>query len=232
MTTRRIRDILVAVASGPLLAGLLLLIPLGVLTGLNVALDPSLAIDEFAPEEELVVPFLLLAALISAANVRLAWMFSQGSEAGRRFKVMTMRYKDDQCRELHPHGHRGRQLALDFQEFLVQREEEPLTLGPAVTEDYGWKFSIERPGFSALWVLVAHVEQGGDDQRDDEFIVSVAFEPPLLPWLRLLYRPDFFLQAEIERQFMEFLRANDLSFDIDFEQWMDPEPGVNSGPMF
>ncbi len=232
MTTKQIKNVLAALASGPLLAGLLLLVPLGVLTGLNAALDPSLAIDEFAPEEELVIPFLLLATLISAANVRLASVMSHGSETGRLFGVVTVRYKNDPCGELHAHGHRGRQLALDFQEFLMRREDKPLTLGPPVAEDYGWKFPVERKDFSPLWVLVAHVGQGDVDKPADEFIVSVAFEPPLLPWRRFAYRPDFVLRDKVESQFMEFLRANDLSVDINFEQWMDPEPGVNSGPMF
>jgi len=232
VTSKQIKDVLLALASGPLLAGLLLLVPLGVLTGLNVALDPSLAIDEFAPEEELVIPFLLLAGLISAANARLSWVMSRGSQSGRIFKVTTARYHDDPCGSLHEHGHRGVQLALDFQDFVTRQKDEPLTFGMPVAEDYGWKFSIERKNFSALWTLIAQVGQEEDDEAFDEYIVTVAFEPPLLPWGRLAYNPDFLLREELERYFIAFLRARELRFEIDFEPWMDPEPGVNAGPMF
>jgi len=63
-----LQNILLGLLSGPLLAALILLVPMGILTGLSVVLDPSLAMYEFVPEEALVVPFTILAVLISAAN--------------------------------------------------------------------------------------------------------------------------------------------------------------------
>lgn len=232
MSSRSIKKVLAGLASGPILAGLILLAPLGVLTGLNAALDPAMAIDEFAPEEELLIPFLLLAILISAANGRLAWVMSQESAAGRLFRVSTDHFLADASSHLHAHGHRGRQLALDFKTFLEHRDNGSLSFGELTQEDYGWKFSIGRKDFSELWVLVAHVERTENVAPADEFVLTIAFEPPFLPWRRLAYDPDFSLYHEMERQLTNFLRVEELPFTVEFEPWVDPEPGINSGPMF
>lgn len=232
MTAKETRYVLAGLASGPILAALILLVPLGVLTGLNVALDPSLAIDVFAPEEELVIPFVLLTVLISAANARLAWVMSRESEPERLYRVTTERFLADPSSSLHMHGHRGRQLALDFKTFLADADDGSLEFGELVEEDYGWKFSINRKDFSELWIRVAHVRKPEDDMKGDEYVLTVAFEPPFLPWRRISFEPDFPLHHETERQLVKFLQINDLPFAIDLESWVDPEPGVNAGPMF
>lgn len=232
MSSRAMKQVLMGLVSGPILAGLILLAPLGILAGLNAALDPALAIDEFAPEEELLIPFLLLAALISAANARLAWVMSGGSESGRRFRVVTERFITDPSSNLHAHGHRGRQLALDFRNFLVDEGRDSLDFSEMTEEDYGWKFSIKRKEFSELWILIAQVGTADDDQPADEYLLTIAFEPPLLPWRRLSFEPDFSLRRETERRLVKFLQVNDLPFVTDFEPWVDPEPGMNPGPMF
>lgn len=226
------RSVLMGLLSGPILAGLILLIPLGVLTGLNVALDPSLAIDEFAPEEELILPFILFAGIISAANARLAWVMADEAETGQIFKLKTERYLDDPSGDLHAHGHRGRRLAIEFKEFLMAREGADLVCGDPVEEDYGWKFPVGRKDFSSLWILIAQVRNPEDDLPHDEYDITVSLEPPLLPWNRLTFKPDFSLRRQMESQLADFLRGNDLQFLLDPEKWVDPEPGKNPGPMF
>jgi hypothetical protein len=232
VTTRQIKNILAALASGPVLAALTLLIPLGVLTGLTAAINPSLAIDEAAPEEELVIPFILIAALISAANVRLAWIMSGHTKTGRLVKVTTARYIHDPSGEQHSHGHRGRQLALDFIRFSAAQSGDAVAFGAPEMEDFGWKFWIRRKDFSPLWMVVAHVAEPSIDNPVEEYIAAVTLEPPFLPWRRLSYKPDFSLRNEVERQFLEFLRVNSLSFSTDIDRWVDPEPKISPGPMF
>lgn len=232
MTAKETKYVLAGLVSGPILAALILLVPLGVLTGLNVALDPSLAIDEFAPEEELIVPFVLLAVLISVANARLALVMSRESEPERLYRVTTERFLADPSSEIHMHGHRGRQLALEFKAFLADTDDGSLYFSELVEEDYGWKFSINRKDFSELWIRVAHVRRPANDRKSDEYVLTVAFEPPFLPWRRLSFEPDFPLHHETERQLVRFLQTNDLPFVIDLEPWVDPEPGMNAGPMF
>jgi hypothetical protein len=232
VTKRRIGSVLVGLASGPLLAALILLIPLGVLTGLTAALNPSLAIDEFAPEEELVIPFILIAALISAANARLAWIMSPRPQTDRLINVTTERYIDDPSGQRHAHGHRGRQFALDLIQFLGAQNRDSVAFGAPETEDFGWKFWIRRKDFSPLWLVVAHVAERKNDKPVDEYILAATLEPPLLPWRRLAYKPDFSLRDEIEGELLEFLRVNGLSFTADVGQWVDPEPKMSPGPMF
>jgi hypothetical protein len=232
VTTRQIMNILTGLASGPVLAALMLLIPLGVLTGLTAAINPSLAIDEFAPEEELVIPFILIAALISAANARLAWVMSGDPKTGRIVKVTTARYIDDPSGERHSHRHRGRQFALDFIQFSAARSGDAVAFGAPETEDFGWKFWIRRKDFSPLWMVVAHVAEPSNNNPAEGYIAAVTLDPPFLPWRRLAYKPDFFLRDEVERQFLEFLRVKSLSFSIEIDPWVDPEPKINPGPMF
>lgn len=232
MAARRIQNVLAALASGPVLAALILLLPLGVLTGVTVALNPSLAIDELAPEEELLIPFVLIAALISTANARLAWIMSPDTKSGRIFKVTTTRYSTDPSREEHPHGHSGRRLGLDFIQFLTRRYGGSVAMSAPEAEDYGWKFWIQREGFSPLCVAVAHVSAPTEDNPTEEYDIAVTLEPPLLPWRSLAYRPDFGLRDEIEQRLSEFLDANGLPFTADLEPWVDPEPKTSPGPRF
>jgi hypothetical protein len=232
VTTIQIRSVLAGVLSGPLLSALLLLIPLGVLTGLNVALDPSLAIDEFAPEEELFIPFILIAIFISTANGRFAWAMSGDNDSARIFEVTSGRYLDDSSGASHPHGHRGRQLLLDFIAFLANTPELSVTVDEPVTEDYGWKLSIRRDGFSPIWIVVAHEGPATEEELTEKYTVAVTLLPPFLPWRRLTFKPDFTLREKVERQFIAFLRVRNLSFDVDLGEWVDPGPGIAPGPMF
>jgi hypothetical protein len=232
VTTIQIRSVLAGVLSGPLLSALLLLVPLGVLTGLNVALDPSLAIDEFAPEEELFIPFIFIAIFISAANGRFAWVMSGDTVPARIFEVTSGRYLDDPSGSLHPHGHRGRQLLLDFIAFLANPPELSVTVDEPVAEDYGWKFSIRRDGFSPIWIVVAHAGQATEGELIEKYTVAVTLLPPFAPWRRLTFKPDFVLREKVERQLIAFLRARNLSFDVDLGEWVDPGPGIAPGPMF
>jgi hypothetical protein len=230
--TRLLWTLVVALLSGPALAALILLLPFGVLTGISAALDPSLAIYEFTPEKALLVPFVLLAALISAANVRLALIMSRDRNAGRLFEATTDRYVGDPSGAQNIHGHPGRQFALDFTEFLRARDGERLKLGDPVGEDYGWGFWIGEKGFSPLWVAIAHAGRPLPDERAEDYILAVTLEPPLLPWRRLVYTPDFALRDEVERRLIDFLHSRGVSFVTESEDWVDPEPKTHPAPKF
>ncbi len=229
---RMVWKILLALLSGPALAALILLLPLGVLTGVYVALDPSLAMYEFTPEEELLIPFALLSALISAANMRLAVVMSRDRNAGRVFEATTDRYAGDPSGAQNVHGHPGRQLAQEFIGFLRAQDGARLELGAPVAEDYGWGFSIGEKGFSPLWVAVAHAGRPLPDEQAEDYILAVTLEPPLLPWRRLVYKPDFALRDEIERRLIEFLYSRGVRFVTEAEDWVDPEPKTHPAPRF
>ncbi len=225
MTRRQLSwNLVVGLASGPIVAGLLLLIPLGVLTGVSVALNPSLAIDQFQPEEELIIPFLLLAGLISAANIRLAIVTSRDEKAGRVFELSTDRYAWDTSGEQNVYGHRGKQLADDLIRYLLEREGDAIDVGEVAGEDYGWGFWIGEKGFSPLWIAIAHAGRSNQDENKDDYIIAVTLEPPLTPWRRLTYKPDFALRDRMENRVVEFLASRGLSYAIEAEDWVDPEP--------
>lgn len=228
----KFRDLLLALLSGFVLAAIVLLIPLGILTGLSVVLDPSLAMFEFVPEEELLIPFLLLALLISAANVRLVVVMARDRKAGRVLRVTTDRYADDPSGADNIHGHPGRAFAEELKAFLRARESRRVSLGPSTGEDYGWGFWIGEDDYSPLWLAIAHGGRPDEDARAEEYVIAVTLEPPLMPWRRLAYRPDFDLRDEIERQVKEFLANNHIAFKVEVEDWVDPEPKPQTAPRF
>lgn len=225
-------NILLGLLSGPVTAGLVLLLPLGVLTGVAAALDPSLAMYEFAPEEDLLLPFVLIAALISAANVRLALVMSRDRKAGRIFEVSTDRYADDPSGAENVHGHPGKQFALDFIQFLARSEGPGVSIGDPASEDYGWGFWIEEKGFSPLWAAFAHDGRSTVDDRSETYILAITLEPPLMPWRRLFYKPDFALRDKIERRLIEFLYSRGMSFSTEAEDWVAPKPKTEPAPRF
>lgn len=232
MKKQLVWNVLLGLLSGPVLAGLLMLVPLAMLTGLSAVLDPSLAMYEFVPEEELLLPFLLIAGLISAANARLAVVMSRDRKAGRLFEVTTDRYASDPSGKDNIHGHPGRQFAQDFIHYLATREGPGVALGEPVGEDYGWGFWIEEKGFSPLWVAIAHSGRRTPDEPDEDYVLAITLEPPLLPWRRLRYRPDFALRDEVERQLIEFLHERRMRFVTEAEDWVDPERKTQPAPRF
>lgn len=227
-----LQNLLLGLLSGPLLAALILLVPMGVLTGLSVVLDPSLAMYEFVPEEVLLPPFILLAVLISAANVRLAIVMSRDRKAGRIIKVRTSRYVDDPSGAQNIHGHRGRAFADELKQFISRREDKAVALSTAIGEDYGWGFWLREKAFSPVWVAIAHAGSPKDDESVEEYIVAITLEPPILPWRRLRYNPDFALRDEIEQRVTEFLAEKKIPFAIEWEDWVDPEPHPQPPPRF
>lgn len=225
-------NVLFALASGPLLAALLMLVPLAVLTGVSAALDPSLAMYEFIAEEELVIPFVALAALISAANVRLALVMSKDTHTGRIYEVTTDRYLDDPSGAENIHGHHGKRLAEDFIHFLRDREGDAINIGAPEGEDYGWGFWIGEKGFSPLWVAIAHGGESEHMENKEVYICAVTLEPPLMPWRRLTYTPDIALRDRIETHLGDFLTLNRLRFATEVEDWVDPEPKIRPAARF
>lgn len=225
-------NILLGLLSGPVIAGLVLLLPLGVLTGVSAVLDPSLAIDEFEPEKELLLPFILIAMLITAANVRLAVVMSRDRKAGRLFEVATDRYAGDPSGAENVHGHPGKRFALDFIQYLTTSEGPSVSIGDPIGEDYGWGFWIEEKGFSPLWAAFAHEGRSSAENGSENYILAITLEPPLMPWRRLFYKPDFALRDEIERRLIEFLYSRGMSFSTVAEDWVDPEPKTQPAPRF
>lgn len=227
-----LQNILLGLLSGPVLAALILLVPLGILTGLSAALNPSLAMYEFVPEEELLAPFVLIAILISVANVRLALVMSRDAKAGRIIRAKTDRYVDDPSGAENIHGHRGRILADELRRFIAAHEDTPISLSKPIGEDYGWGFWVREKAFSPVWVAIAHSGSIDVDERKEEYIIAITLEPPILPWRRLRYRPDFPLRDEIEQRVTEFLAEKNISYAIESEEWVDPEPHSQPPPRF
>jgi hypothetical protein len=224
--------ILLGLISGPILSALLLAIPLGVLTGVSVALDPSLAMYEFTPVEELLAPFVLLAAFISVANVRHAINMSHDKNAARIFEISTDRYSEDDSGAENIHGHSGKLLAAEFIRFLATREDGAVEIGEATGEDYGWGFWIGEKGFSPMWVAIAHSGPSEIDESKDDYVLAVTLEPPVTPWRRLAYKPDFALRDRIERHLVDFLASHDIPYTTEAEDWVDPEPKIKPAARF
>ncbi len=229
-------DIVLGLVSGPIVAALLLLIPLGALTGLTVALDPNLDIYEFAPEEELLVPWAILAAMISIANIHVALVNAAVSRPSQIFTIRTEKYRATstggetpterpQEREMFSvHAgmdtgwRHGRHLVDDMVAFISARKPEDVEISAPEAEDYGWSFTIGTKSLYPLQVAISFVDVVDHVREIEEYELSVDFDPPLLPWKRFSYRPDVDLRDRVEAHITEFLTSQGVSFTAEPEE--------------
>lgn len=240
MNTKRSRlvwAVLLGLAAGPVLSTIIFLIPLGMLTGAAVVLDTSLAMTEFIPEEILLLPWLGLAALISAGSIRVAIIDHGDEGSGKILTVLTNRYHDESEKEYdegqpmkkfvfptepgdeEEEKHRpGKKFVDDFILFVTTQEDNRATVGKPVSENYGWGFRVETEGFTPVWV---EFDYGGViDPKDntEEFEISVSPEHPVLPWKRLWYRPNFALRDDVERDLVDFLTLKGIGYTVEVEE--------------
>ncbi len=229
-------DILLGLVSGPLVAALLLLIPLGALTGLTVALDPNLDMYEFAPEEELLVPWGILAAMISIANIHVALVNAAVPRPSQIFTIRTEKYRTTdvdgettaeppQEREMFSvHAgmdtgwRHGRHLVDDMVSFIGARKPEDVEISAPEAEDYGWSFTVGTKNLYPLQVAVSFVDVVDHVRDIEEYELSVDFDPPMLPWKRFGYQPDVALRDRIEADIVGFLTSQGVSFTAEPEE--------------
>lgn len=210
------RTVLLAAISGPLLATLILLPPFGLLTLVLAFFDPKLAVYRAAPVWVTLSPWVALAALISAGNVRLARLLAADEGAGRIFRIATDRYAGDPSAKENVNGFPGRRIVEDFIAFVSERETGA-DIGAPIAEDYGWGFWIGSPGFAPVWTAFSFagpVDEGG---TSEEYVASVNLEPPFLPWKRLAFEPDIALRDRLEAHLADFLAANVIPFTTEIE---------------
>jgi len=229
-------DLVLGLVSGPLVAALLLLIPLGALTGLTVALDPNLDLYEFAPEEELLVPWAMIAVMISIANIHVALVNAAVSRPSQIFTIRTEKYRTTdadgettaeppQEREIFSvHAgmdtgwRHGRHLVDDMVAFIDARKPEDVEISAPEAEDYGWSFTIGTRNLSPLQVAISFVDVVDHVRDIEEYELSVDFDPPLLPWKRFSYQPDVALRDRTEAQIVEFLNSRGVGFTVEPEE--------------
>jgi hypothetical protein len=229
-------DILLGLVSGPMIAALLLLIPLGALTGLTVALDPNLDLYEFAPEEELLVPWAILAVMISIANIHVALVNAAVSRPSQIFTIRTEKYRTTgpeeeetttrpQEREMFSvHAgmdtgwRHGRHLVEDIVAYIGAREPEEVVIDPPEAEDYGWSFMIGTRNLYPLQVAISFVDVVDHVRDIEEYELSVDFDPPFLPWKRFSYQPDVALRDRVEGHIVDLLKSKGVSFTMESEE--------------
>ena len=200
-----------------LLSTLLLLVPFGLMVGAMALFDPRLTLLVRTPGWLLLAPWYLLTALLAAGMLR-PWLLlrrdPRGHQGGRIWRVRTDRYADDPSGAETVNGTPGRQFVSDYTA-AVQAIRPDLTCGDPIAEDYGWGAWIGGSG-SPVWIGFASAGRE-EDGRIDETVISVAVEPPPMPWQRLRWRPDFALRDALEEILEAFLRREGLPFERETE---------------
>jgi hypothetical protein len=229
-------DILLGLLSGPLIAALLLLIPLGALIGLTVAIDPNLDMYEFAPEEELLIPWAILAVMLSVANIHVAVVNAAVSRPSQIFTIRTEKYqgaegdaaeegeKPQEREVFSAHAgmdtgwRHGRHLVADMVAYIGALEPEDVVIETPEAEDYGWSFMIGTRNQYPLQVAISFVDVVDHVRDIEEYELSVDFDPPLLPWKRFTYQPDVALRDRVEAHIVDFLKGKGVAFSMEAEE--------------
>ncbi len=209
--------VVVALISGALLAALILALPFGFLTMALAWFDPKLTIYKSAPGWVMLSPWIALAALISAGNLRLVFLEGKDGGADHVFRVRTDRYFGDPSAAETVNGDPGKRFVEDFSAFLSGREREGVEIGEPIGEDYGWGFWVGSRGADPLWVAFSYVGPVEEPSKVEETVVSVNLEPPFLPWKRLAFKPDIALRDKVQNHLKAFLAANEIAFEEEIE---------------
>jgi len=208
-----------ALLSGPLIATLVLFLPFGFLTMAMALFDPKLGMLKENNAWVVLAPWYLLSILISVANARLVVLEYVGKKSVQSYlRVKTRKFAGDESGRDNINGLPGKMFVEVMREFLA-RFDASLDVGEPIAEDYGWGFWIARnPQAPPLWVAVSYCGREDETDGEDEYVVSVNDEAPILPWKRLVYVPDRNLQETIRHSLADCLTQNGIPFTTEEEQ--------------
>ena len=209
--------LLAAILSGLFIATLVLFLPYGLLTLVLALFDPKLGMLKVVPAWVVFSPWYLLAILISVANVRLMILDYVGKNAVRSgLRAKTRKFAGDDSGKDNINGFPGK-MFVEVMRAHLTRLDASLVIDKPIAEDYGWGFWIARnPQAPPLWVAVSYCDREDEESDgEDEYIISVNDEAPILPWRRLVHVPDRNLQETLQRSLAECLTENGIQFTVE-----------------
>lgn len=182
-------DIFVSLISGPILATLIMLLPLGVLIGLFEVIDPAFVAYEYIPEEILFIPWLFLCIFISAINVRSTYLLSLLDRSTVLYLIRTDRFfaapEERQGMDEYP----GRYLSTEFRSYITH-EVPDISCSMPVHNDYGWSLLFDNDVNSVIETSFALTGIDESNPHVEEYEISIDYIVPSNPSFRISFSPN------------------------------------------
>lgn len=199
-------DIFMSLISGPLIATLLMLIPLGVLIGLFEVIDPAFVAYEFIPEEILFIPWLFLCIIISVVNVRAAYLLSLLDISSALYLLPSDQFFTPPEDRIDLDEYPGRHLSTTFRSFILN-EIPSLSCHMPKHKDYGWSMLFDNDINSVIEVSFALIGIDELNPHLEEYEVSIDYVVPLNPFFRISFNPNKEYFEQIIQQLELFMRS-------------------------
>lgn len=200
-----------AIISGPLYAGILLIIPFGMLTALSVVMDPSFVIYEFLPEELLFIPWLILSIFISLGNIRVSSIC--GSDSGKK-RIITISNTNIEKYMKRNINNVSENIAQDIYICIDKMKSKQIKSLTNRRREYGIDIVVEDTSNQIISIAVSSTSRGSGDINGFNIIVEllVSFEPPFFPWNRIKYNGNIELKMQIEESIESFLKKMQFNY--------------------
>lgn len=182
-------DILVSFISGPLIATLLLLIPLGVLIGLFEVIDPAFVAYEFIPEEILFFPWLFLCITISFINIRATYLLRLLDKSSVFYLLRTDKFYTAPEDRLDLDEYPGKFLSNQFRSFIIN-EMSYYSCSMPIHKDYGWSLLFDNDINSVVEVSFALTGIDELNPHIEEYEISIDYIVPFNPSFRISFSPN------------------------------------------
>jgi hypothetical protein len=203
-----------AIISGPLYAGIILIIPFGMLTALSVVMDPSFVIYEFLPEELLFIPWFILSIFISLGNIRVSNIC--GSESGKK-RIITISNTNIEKYMKRSINNVSENIAQDIYICIDKMKSKQIKSLTNRIREYGIDIVVEDTSNQIISIAVSSSSRGIGDVKGLNIIVEllVSFEPPFFPWNRIKYNGNIELKMQIEESIEDFLKKMQFNYLIE-----------------
>ena len=182
-------DIFMSFISGPIIATLLMLIPLGVLIGLFEVMDPAFVAYEYIPEEILFIPWFFLCIFISFINIRSTYLLSLLDRSTVLYLIRTDHFFAAPEERLSMDEYPGRCLSGEFHAYIMNKFPG-LSCSIPVHKDYGWSILFDNDLNSVVEVSFALTDIDESNPHLEEYEISVDFIVPLNPTFRISFNPN------------------------------------------
>ena len=204
-------DIAAGIVSGPIISALILLIPLGMITASVIVIDPSFVAYEFLPEEILAIPWIICSIIISFSNARAAYLIGTANAPSTTYYVKTPIFFVDVNKRGLSDEFPGRNFCEQIYKTIKTNFDDYIITLP-LHEDYSWSFLISKNENCLIFISIYFL---GNDVRNphiEEFEISIQYQAPISPLLRLKFKPDQNLMRDVNSIFVQFLNNNNLKY--------------------
>lgn len=182
-------DIFMSIISGPIIATLLMLIPLGILIGFFEVIDPAFVAYEFIPEEILFVPWLFLCIFISAINARITYLLKLLDRSSVVYVIRTDCFFKPLEDRLTLDEFPGKFISTEYRSFVLHEMPDTSCSTP-IHKDYGWSLLFDNDVNSVIEISFALTGIDESNPHLEEYEISIDYVVPSNPSFRISFLPN------------------------------------------